>query len=196
MDRKRTVEQVLFRPLRAGLFEWTTDSCYPTLKGINNIFNYKAKGRGVEWVIFAPENTDKGDIYRVVDGKSDFTIRIHKEQVVIESLKTRDLSLPSSIQTVSPLTLDKHESPVEEIIELADHYLRTGKCQEHLRVPFCTGSPCFGRMLPSNKCNGTGLYGEGELVPTVRGDGNTFRKDVSDIIKLRPPSDSEEQDCP
>ena len=179
-------------PCGLVFFEWTTDSCYPTLKGINNIFNYKAKGRGVEWVIFAPENTDKGDIYRVVDGKSDFTIRIHKEQVeVIEKFENPWGFVPAIINSdrIAP-TLDKHESPVEEIIELADHYLRTGSVKNIYE--FLHGFPLFWAYAPKcNKCNGTGLY-EGETCPNCQGDGNTFRKDVSDIIKLRPPSDSEE----
>lgn len=172
-------------------FEWDT-ICYPTLKSITSIFNYKAKGRGVEWVIFSPEETKDGAIYRVVDARSDRKVLYKDNKAkVIDEYPNPWGYVPAIINSdkIAP-TLDHFESPIQDVVELADKYLRTSSVKNIYE--FLHGFPLFWAYAPKcSRCAGTGLW-EGEECPVCNGDGNTFRKDVTDIIKLRPPSDSEE----
>jgi hypothetical protein len=173
-------------------FEWTKDETYPTLKSINSIFNYQSKGRGVDWVVFMPTHTEEGEFYRVVDGAKDITVKYDgKEVEVVEQFMNPWGRVPAIINSdrMSP-TLMYHESPVQDVIELADKYLRTSSVKNIYE--FLHGFPLFWAYAPKcTKCAGTGLF-DGDTCPSCNGDGNTFRKDVSDILKLRPPSDSEE----
>jgi len=173
-------------------FEWTSTETYPTIKSISSIYNYKANGRSVDWIIFQPEETNDGQVFRVVDEKSDRQFLWKNDEIKeIDRYSNPWGYVPAIINSdiLSP-TMEYFESPIQPIIELADKYLRTNSIKNVYE--FLHGFPLFWAYAPKCKnCDGTGKV-DGETCPVCLGDGNTFRKDVTDILKLRPPGDTDE----
>ena len=184
-------------------FEVSVDGkdTYPTIKGIKSIFNYQANGRNVEWVIFQPfkkyDETGKelvGNYYRVVDDKFDYLIYENDGQFKIieeETFKLQFKKVPAIINSdLIDSNLTYKKSPVDAVIELADHYLNTSSVKNIYE--FLHGYPIFWAYVqPCKRCDGTGLY-EGETCTKCNGDGHTFKKDVSDVIKMKPPTSNDE----
>jgi len=182
-------------------FEVKDNETYPTIKGIKCIFNYLANGRYCEWVIFKPEKRNDisgkqidADFYRVVDDKFDYLVKVKADSFTIVDEETYPLMFkrcPAIINSdLIDAELEMKKSPVDGVIELADHYLNTSSVKNIYE--FLHGYPIFWAYVkPCRKCDGTGLY-EGETCISCRGEGNTFRKDVSDVIKLKPPTSNEE----
>lgn len=182
-------------------FEVKDNETYPTIKGIKCIFNYLSNGRYCEWVIFKPEKRNDiagkqidADFYRVVDDKFDYLIKVKADQFTIVDEETYPIMFkrcPAIINSdLIDAELEMKKSPVDSVIELADHYLNTSSVKNIYE--FLHGYPIFWAYVqPCRKCDGTGLY-EGETCTSCRGEGHTFRKDVSDVIKLKPPTSSDE----
>jgi len=182
-------------------FEVKDKETYPTIKSIERILNYKANGRYVEWVIFKPfKKTDvsgkqiDADFYRVVDDKFDYLVKKQGEILSIVEDETYPVLFkrcPAIINSdLIDYELEMKKSPVDSVIELADHYLNTSSVKNIYE--FLHGYPIFWAYVqPCKKCDGTKLY-EGVKCPECNGEGHTFRKDVSDVIKLKPPTSTEE----
>lgn len=177
-------------------FEINNRKPEPTLKSIEKVFNYVAKGRLVEFVIFEPykkPNID-AEFYRVVDDKFDYLFK--KQGEVISKVEEETYPIlfskcPAIINSdILDYELKYKKSPVDDVIELADHYLNTSSVKNIYE--FLHGYPIFWAYVqPCRKCDGTGLY-EGDTCPKCGGEGHTFRKDVSDVIKLKPPKSTDE----
>ncbi|MCK5342322.1 MAG: zinc finger-like domain-containing protein, partial [Candidatus Heimdallarchaeota archaeon] len=87
-------------------------------------------------------------------------------------------------------TLSYYISPVDAVMDLADNYL-TNTSVKNI-YGFLHGYPIFWAYVePCRTCDGTGLY-EGNTCTTCGGDKHTFTKDVSDVIKLKPPKGTDE----
>lgn len=182
------------------LFEWDQASTYPTIKGIGCLFNYATSGRDVEWAIFQPENTDKGRTWRVIDELYDYTYKESGQALILVKEKTFKNPFgkcPAIVNSdIMHFELDRKDSPFAPVIELADHYLRTGSVKNIYENYH--GYPIFWAYgQPCKRCHGEGfIHGEGslsglqvpEICPSCSGTGNTLRKDVTDVIALKPPS--------
>lgn len=174
---------------------------YPTIKTIPSIFNYQADGRKLDWLIFQPEKrTDEsgteleGDFYRVVDDAFDYIIHvIDKKATIVKDDTYPNIygKVPAIINSdiIAP-DLKMKDSPVDAVIENADHYLNTNSVKNIYE--FLHGYPIFWAVVPECKvCDGTGLY-KGNDCPTCDGSGHRMNKDVSDVIKIKPPKDKED----
>lgn len=177
-------------------FEWKDLETWPTFKSIHAIKNYSKTGRKIDWVLFEGEkrkdSTGKekpGEYFRFVD--SDFDYLIYKLDTNIQLIEDETFENPFGFvpaitnSNVQDSTLTYNVSPVDSVIELADHYLRTNSVKNIYE--FLHGYPIFWAIVEScRKCDGTGLY-NGETCTKCNGDGHTFRKDVSDVLKIKPP---------
>lgn len=182
-------------------FEWLDIDTYPTFKSIYRLKNYQCDGRQLEWILFEPEkrlNEDNkeivGNFYRFVDDAFDMTF--HEIDGKVELLE--DEVYPNPWGKVPGFVnsdlwnedLTYHISPVDSVVDLADHYLRTTSVKNIYE--FLHGYPIFWAYVePCRTCEGIGLY-NGDVCPVCNGEGHTFRKDVSDVIKLKPPTTSDE----
>jgi hypothetical protein len=182
-------------------FEVNDGETYPTIKSISSIFNYQSNGRLIEWVVFQPEkrsdakgNELPGDFYRVVDDSKDYLIYVVDDNFTIIEDETFDIQFPRVPAIINSDLIDSNlifkKSPIDSVIELADHYLTTSSVKNIYE--FLHGYPIFWAYVqPCRVCDGTGLY-DGQICSSCNGDGHTFSKDVSDIIKLKPPKSNED----
>ena len=119
--------------------------------------------------------------------KTDKSTTIIKEETFVNPWK----KVPAIINSdVLDSTLSYHISPIDSVVELADNYLRSTSVKNIYE--FLHGYPIFWAYVePCRRCDGTGLY-SGETCSSCNGDGHTFTKDVSDVIKLKPPKGNDE----
>ena len=187
-------------PSGVVFFEWKDNETWPTLKSIHNIRNYEFDGRRLEWILFEPfkkkdgEKELPGDYYRFVDNSFDYLIHVIDDNFVIVEDETYENPwgyVPAIINSdILDSTLSYHISPIDKVVELADHYLTTTSVKNIYE--FLHGYPIFWAYVePCRRCDGTGLY-DGNNCNMCDGTGHTFNKDVSDIIKLKPPKSNEE----
>lgn len=179
-------------------FEWTAESTYPTVKAITSIFNYQTSGRLIDWVLFMPEKTKNGELYRFVDAEYDYTLLLNGESLTIVEDKTYKNPFgrcPGIVNSdIMHFELNRKDSPFAPVIELADHYLRTGSVKNIYENYH--GYPIFWAYgMTCKRCNGEGSIvedGEPRRCPSCDGAGTTIKKDVTDIIKLKPPTSSDQ----
>ena len=188
-------------PSGVVFFEWEKDKTYPTLKSIHSIQNYQSDGRKLEWLLFEGEKrkNDKGvelpgEYYRFVDDSNDYIIhRINEQFKIIEDETFINPwgYVPAIINSnIFDPTLTYRKSPVDSVMDLADHYLTTTSVKNIYE--FLHGYPIFWAYVePCRKCDGTKLY-DGKTCDNCHGDGHTFTKDVSEVIKLKPPKNSDD----
>ena len=183
-------------------FEWDNNTTYPTIKSIECLFNYHTSGRDVQWVVFNSETSEKGLTWRVIDEAFDYTYRQEGESIVLVKEKTFKNPFgrcPAIVNSdIMHYELNRKDSPFAPVIELADHYLRTGSVKNIYENYH--GYPIFWAYgQPCKRCHGEGfIHGEGSQsgliepskCPSCSGTGNTLRKDVTDVIALKPPTDS------
>lgn len=203
---RRWIEQIQSNkyysdPSGLVFFEWDKNDTEATLKSVNVLRNYENTGRKLEWVLFEPikkvdENNQEipGDFYRFVDDAFDYTIHVSNKiyTVVEEETYINPWGFVPAIINSNLInsTFTYHISPVDSVIDLADHYLTTTSVKNIYE--FLHGYPIFWAYVqPCKRCDGTGLY-KGADCTKCDGDGHTFKKDVSDIIKLKPPKNNEE----
>jgi hypothetical protein len=174
-------------------FEWTKETTYPTIKSISSIFNYQSDGREVQWVIFQPETKTDGLYFRVVDESFDYTYKQKNEDLVLikkQTFKNPFGKCPAIVNSdIVHYDLDRKDSPFAPVIELADHYLRTGSISNIAENYH--GYPIFWAYGHTCKrCHGEGsLNDNGEIYPcpSCDGTGTSFKKDVIDGIKVKVP---------
>ena len=177
-------------------FEWNEKETYPTFKSIHSIRNYEADGRKIKWVLFEPFQIEgkEGDFYRFVDDSFDYLFWVkdkHITQIEEETYVNPFGRVPAFTNSdiLNP-ELTYHISPVDSVVELADHYLHTTSIKNIYE--FLHGYPIFWAYVQKcNVCDGTGLY-DNSTCHACGGDGHTFKKDVSDIIKLKPPETADQ----
>jgi hypothetical protein len=182
-------------------FEWDQAETKPTFKDIFSIRNYQSDGRKIEWVLFEPfkklnENGVElpGEYFRFVDSANDYLF--HKIDTNVRLIEDETYPnpwgyVPAIINSnIQDSTLNYHISPVDTVIELADHYLRTNSVKNIYE--FLHGYPIFWALVEAcRRCDGTGLY-DGKTCTKCNGEGHTFRKDVSDVLKIKPPQNADQ----
>jgi hypothetical protein len=206
MSIRKWIEQIQSNkyysdPSGLVFFEWNDTDTTPTLKSVHILRNYETDARSLEWVLFEPEkridNNGQdvpGEFYRLVDDAFDYTIHVNDKKYTIvedETFSNPWGFVPAILNSnLINSTFTYHISPIDSVIELADHYLTTTSVKNIYE--FLHGYPIFWAYVqPCKRCDGTGLY-EGADCVKCDGDGHTFKKDVSDIIKLKPPKNNEE----
>ena len=185
-----------YNPSGVTMMEWKDKDAYPTIKTIENIRNYKATGRKLEWILFEPteKKGTKGEFYRFVNKDYDYTIHCVSDNCTVVDAETYpnpwgDLQAWTNGDQYDH-TLSYHLSPIDAAIELADHYLRTTSIKNIYE--FLHGYPIFWALVePCRECAGTGLKGGG-VCPVCNGEKHTFKKDVSDVLKIKPPRTKED----
>ena len=184
-------------PCGLVFFEWEDGETKPTQKPITSILNYNQVGRGVSWVIFKGfiRPGKQGQFYRVVDDKFDYLIHDTGGDVVKivekETFKNPWGRVPAIINSdiISP-NLQYNESPLWDVIDLMDGYLTQHSTKSI--YTFLHDYPVFWAFVqPCRACDGTRLY-EGKTCIACNGEGHTFRKDVSDVIMLKPPKSKDD----
>jgi hypothetical protein len=183
-------------------FEWNKEITYPTIKSVTSLFNYETNGRDVQWVIFQPETKDDGIHYRVVDEAYDYTYRQNGEEFIVikkQTFKNPFGKCPAIVNSdIVHFDLDRKDSPFAPVIELADHYLRTGSISNISENYH--GYPIFWAYgQPCKQCRGEGSIHDGDIIekcPSCDGTGTSFKKDVTDGIKLKFPIGDEAKIAP
>ena len=182
-------------------FEWEENDTYPTFKDIFAIKNYERDGRKIEWVLFEPvkrkDESGKehpGEYFRFVDDSNDYLFyKVNESIVLIEEetyLNPFGFVPAFTNSNILDSTLTYNLSPIDSVVDLADHYLRTNSIKNIYE--FLHGYPIFWAYVePCRTCDGTGVY-DGGVCPTCNGDKHTFKKDVQDVIKLMPPTSTEQ----
>lgn len=176
-------------------FEWDKSTTYPTIKESECLLNYKADGRSVQWVVFEKTVIGKDIFYRVVDEVADYTYKVNGDSLTLiedQTFKNPFGKCPAICNSdITHYELDRKDSPFAPVIEIADHYLRTGSVKNIYENYH--GYPIFWAYAqPCKKC-----HGEGNIIddgipckcPSCDGTGNSLRKDVTDVIALKAPID-------
>jgi hypothetical protein len=177
--------------------------CYPTYKSVDYIWDFQRNGRMLEYVLFKlPEQEVNGEklvVYRLYDDEKDLFFTIKSEDVlVIDEYKNPWKYVPGILIGDFPNNeFDIFDSRFSVSMELADKRLMTESIKnayEHYH-----GFPLTWQILTKKckTCNGTGTKvlgnGNGEHICTsCYGSGWDLNKDVSKIIGIVPPSDSDE----
>lgn len=181
------------------LMEWNENTTYPVIKSIHGIKNYKSDGRSVEWVCFKPITENEKQYIRFIDDAFDYTFRIEKQTIVLieeKTFKNPFGKCPAIVNSdILHFELDRKDSPFAPVFELADHYLRTGSVKNIYENYH--GYPIFWAYgINCKKCFGSGeIIGEDEKpcpCDACGGSGTSLKKDVTDVIKLTPPADSQD----
>lgn len=173
-------------PMGLVFMEVKDNKTYPTYKSSYNIYDYKLKGRDLEYVIF---KTEKPDEFRVVDDVEDKIVKYSGETV---------LTLPDSVYEnyfkkvpaiiISDILHPNSEyftSPDWEIIEIADEYLR--ECSVKSIYKLRHGFPkAWQYTSVCNTCKGTAMI-KGKDCEDCNGSGKSITKDTSQTITLPTP---------
>lgn len=186
---------------------------YPTYKSINSIRCYEERDQKLEWVLFEPikkeielnpdnENINEKfdqktkskkiiEIWRFVDDKNDYKIKIEGETITIIDEETFEHPFgetPGIINSDIPLIGTPNKlSPLHETIDLQKDYLRDKSILTIYK--FQKGFPIFWRykaLCPD--CHGARKKGN-EKCPTCDGDGWLKDRDVTDEVLLPYPED-------
>lgn len=185
---------VLFEIGRKGTDE--QGDTYPTLKSICDFQNYKTEGRRPKWVCFEPvKKFDEdgkqidGEFVRFIDGSFDYLFHKQDETITLledETYKNPWGYVPAIINSdLISFTLKYHESPFQDLIDIAEHYLRSTSVKNIYE--FLHGYPRFWNYSTKcETCKGTGEIGA-KACTTCNGTGSKLTSDVSDSIVLAPP---------
>ena len=135
---------------------------YPTYKSINKIRAYEVKGQLTDVVLFEPERTKEGQIYRIVDDLHDWfflerggALTFLEEISFEHPFKEVPAILNSNIEKVNrPIKL----SPIHKIVELSKEFARDQSIKTIYK--FLQGFPIHWRYVSQCRtCTGTGKKG-------------------------------------
>lgn len=198
--------QVFWMPAMAydpmGLIFVEVDSegkAYPTYKTVNDVFDYKLKGRKLDYVIFnkdaridrivAEGRGVKDRLYRVVDDVSDRIVTIDNEKVTEiegETYPNYFLKVPAMIiSDIYDPVKGFYVSNIDEVIEKADQFLLQGSVKNIFKNYF--GFPQFWTYQSAcPECRGTKML-HGSECTFCKGTGLKQRTDPSETIYLPVP---------
>jgi hypothetical protein len=181
----------------AGLIFMESDGIYsyPTFKSIDTIRNYQRDGRTVDWVIFEPIDSDDQKHCRVVGAGVDAMWNVTNPDaptLIGEPLPLPYKSTPALVNGAKESgDLTRLVSDLDDITDIADHYLRTTSVKNIHE--FQHGIPIYWEYgAPCNVCNGSGLVQGGKTCHACDGSGYKQRKDISEKIRLKTPSSTEQ----
>ena len=161
---------------------------YPTIKSIDVIRNYKRDGRQIEWILFEPQTVGEQKICRYVDRLVDQEWDVTNEEApkLLSEIKNTFDVCPAFVNGAKESSdLTRMISDLHEVMDIADHYLRTTSVKNIHE--FQHGMPVYWEIRsPCNVCHGTGFV-NGSTCTSCGGDGYKKRKDVSEKILIKPP---------
>ena len=192
-------------PSGVVFFEWTggddtIDNTFPTIKPILTIRNYDTSGRDVNWVLFEPvirtrqDNSQvDGEFYRFVDSEKDYMLRKVGDVITLlddETFINPWGRCPAIVNSdIINYTLTHAESPVDKVVELADKYLR-GQSTRNIYEQVLMWPVAWMYAQKCGSCKGTGEL-KNETCGTCNGSGQSIKRDVSDMLILNTPKDSD-----
>lgn len=171
-------------PMGVIFMEVGDNTTYPTFKSSSVIFDYKLKGRQLEYIIF---KTDKPNEFRVVDDMFDYYV-IWDAADVVTTVQSQ--TYPNYFNKVPAIIVsdivkknsEVYTSPDDEIIGIADEFLR--ECSVKSVFKLKHGFPkAWQYQSACYTCKGTGLH-DGKSCVTCNGSGRTVTKDSSEVISL------------
>jgi hypothetical protein len=181
-------------------FEWTEDDAFPSIKPISTIRNYETSGRDVEWVLFEPEIRKdstgrqlRGEFFRFVNGESDFMFHKDGESILLledETFENPWKRCPAIVNSdILNFTLAYHDSPLDNVVELADKYLR-GQSTRNIYEQVLMWPVAWMYAQKCASCKGTGEK-EGKTCESCNGSQQSMKRDVSNMLILNTPKDSD-----
>lgn len=190
---------------------------YPTYKSIMDIFEYKLNGRKVEYVIFrntqdmfsevTPIMTDpkiqnavsegkgaEAQIYRIVDDISDRLVKVVGDTLVDipgETFPNYFMKVPASvISNIYDPIKGMFISPDDDIIELADQFLREGSVKNIYKNYF--GFPkAWEYQSACPECKGTKVL-NGRQCDHCKGSGFKSKSDPSETMFIPVPQNTDQ----
>lgn len=199
---------------------------YPTYKSIMDIFEYKLKGRDLEYIIFKlpqrslpvitntengePTQQNKGDqklqdavaagegtpqdLYRVVDDVSDRIVKISSDKVTEvpgETYPNYWMKVPASIiSNIYDPVLSMFISSEDQIIELADQFLREGSVK-NIIMNYHGFPKAWEYQSSCPGCGGTKVQG-GQMCPDCKGSGVKSKSYPEDTIRVPVPQSTDQ----
>ncbi len=179
----------------------------PTYKSISEIRAYKQNGNTVDWVIFEPHVTIDGtkpnkkkEFFWAVDEKFYYLFKKDDEGLIeVDRIENSFGRVPAILcSNIPDAVTGWKKSPIDSQVELLDKYLVSNSV--------LTISEFFHNYLQQwtyidkcGLCNGTGQDHTKQNSNCTRcdGSGQSDRKDVTDVIKLKiPDSDQVKIDPP
>jgi hypothetical protein len=173
------------------------DKAYPTQKSIFTIKNMNQKGAKPEYVCFEPdivvaEDDKEKQLLWLIDDAFYYRIQILDDSIkIIDEIPNSFNEVPAIKNSLIEDTLREIKlSPIHKQVDLLNKYLINGSVKEIYQ--FLHGYPVFWMYANKcGKCNGSG-YVEGNKCTECDGTGNSSKKDVSDVIALRPPKSTDQ----
>jgi hypothetical protein len=202
-------------PMSVLFIEVSTDGkkAYPTYKSISCIYDYQTNGRSVEYICFKLTAQDcanfgivdetlkdlpAGDAteyYRFVDDSFDYILK--NEDGVIKIYNGKNGQVPNRFKVVPAIVSSdiinftntaKFESPLFDVIELADTFL-TDRSIRDLSKKYSGFPKAIEPLLNCGTCGGTG-YLSGAACPACtlpgqdKGTGFKLTTKVSDVARF------------
>jgi hypothetical protein len=177
-------------PMGVILIEINKDGtqAYPTYKSTSDIFDYKTKGRALEYIVL---NTSKKDEYRVIDQVTDTTYKYSGGTLtVVDAFPNYFGEVPGLIiSNILRQNSEYYTSPDAEIVELANEYLRESSVKTVYKLKH--GYPKSWQYAGTcTECKGTGHF-EGKDCKTCNGSGRAISKDASQTITIPIPEEGQ-----
>lgn len=182
-------------------FEHKDQEIYPTYKSIDNIRCYGKEGISVEWVLFEPQKTEQGQLWRIVTTEWDATfLQVGEVFTAVEELTFKNQFkgvVPAFVcSEIEQLGKEHRFSPFDAIIEEQQEYMRDQsiltiyKFKKGFPLPYRPAimcPDCHGERKVSYTEGGQQSFG---ICPTCNGEGEVKTSDVIDeiIIPLDPTS--------
>ena len=180
---------------------------YPTYKSIHDIRGYQSNGQNLDYIIFEPvlkqlpEAKTIVKVWRVVDEVNDFYVTEINGNFSVNTEKTYQHpfgSVPGIVlSSLQKTGTECRYSPVTPIEALAKDYARDKSILTVYK--FIAGFPVHWRYIQHCRaCSGTGRTGktteDGKPIAckSCNGTGRIGRNDVTDIIEVPLPRDSED----
>lgn len=179
-------------------------NAYPTYKSINDIFEYQPNGRNLEYIIFkCDERVTKaiqagagtnGAVYRVVDDMFDKIVAVSGNGIITiqqETFPNYFMKVPASlISNIYDPLKGFWISDQDDIVELADQYLREGSVKNIFKNYF--GFPqAWEYAADCPECDGTGQL-DGQTCSYCKGTRVKSRTDPSETLRLPVPQSKED----
>jgi len=171
---------------------------YPTYKSILSIRDYSQSGQSLDYIIFEPKkkviNGKEHDTVRVLDDDSDRLYIIGQNNIVLvedDTYKNELKKVPGCIiSAIEDTTSEYKKSSIDEEVELANEYLRDNSVKTIYKLT--NGYPIFWMYYSQCPvCKGSKEH-NGEPCKSCNGTGLALKKDVSEIVGIKPPESPED----
>lgn len=171
---------------------------YPTYKSSSSIYDYKLNGRNLDYIVFKENTKDDSNRYRVIDNNFDYIIESRGEEIKIiqnETYKNYFGEVPAIICSNIPIIgSNGFKSPIENIVEIADEYLRENSVKSVYKLLHGFPKP-WEYISECKECNGTGSV-NAEICPSCKGTKADLKKDVSETRFLPIPDSNDAKIAP